>query len=398
MPFDPPAPAARLSVMYVLSAFPVLSETFVSNEIRAMRALGHRVVPLALRPHDGPCQPEDAAFRAETLALAAEPRIAALLRALGNPARLARALRFVAAQRGLPRRSLLLAGARVALAARREGCTHLHAHFMHAAAATAITAARLSGCTVSFTGHGYDIYGAPADLPAKLRATDLAIAVCDDMRADLRAMAPGARVALVRCGIDPARFRPAPGPSNGRLLAIGRLAPQKGYEVLLAALARLPPAQRPVIDVVGEGTLRAEIEAAIAALGLAPWLRLLDARDSAWIAAEGPRYQGFVAPYVITPEGDRDTGPIVAKEAMAMGLPIVASALMGLKETVAPGSGRQVPPGDVAALGEALAWLAGLTPAERRALGAAGRAHVEAGFTLQAQAASLTAAIAALRP
>lgn len=79
-----------------------------------------------------------------------------------------------------------------------------------------------------------------------------------------------------------------------------------------------------------------------------------------------------------------------------MGLPVVASALMGMKETVAPG-GRQAPPGDAAALGEALAWLAGLGERERRALGAAGRAHVEAGFTLRGQAAGLAAAIAGLR-
>jgi colanic acid/amylovoran biosynthesis glycosyltransferase len=44
-----------------MAAFPVLSETFISNEIRALRARGHRVLPLAIFPHDGPCQPEDAA-------------------------------------------------------------------------------------------------------------------------------------------------------------------------------------------------------------------------------------------------------------------------------------------------------------------------------------------------
>lgn len=229
MPFDlhtdpmaPPRPAARrLSVLHVLSAFPVLSETFVANEIRAMRALGHRALPLALVPHDGPCQPDDLVLQAGTLALAAEPRAAALFGAALRPAGLARALGFVAAQRALPARSLLMAGAQVAAAARRAGATHIHAHFAHAAAATAIVGARLAGITVSFTGHGFDIYGAPSDLAVKLAYADLAVAVCEDMRADLLALAPGARVAMVPCGVDPARFRPAAGRDNGRLLAVG---------------------------------------------------------------------------------------------------------------------------------------------------------------------------------
>jgi glycosyltransferase involved in cell wall biosynthesis len=384
-------------VLYVLAEFPVLSETFISNEIRAMRAAGHQVVPLALRRHSGRHQPEDATLRAETLHLAEQPAAPALLTAFCHPAALVRALPFIRAQRGLPARSLLLAGARVAVTARRLGCTHIHAHFAHSATATAIVGARLAGITVSFTGHGYDIYGTPCDLPQKLAAVDLAIAVCDGMLNDFRGLSPEVRSAIVRCGVDPTRFRPLGDvPRNGRLLAIGRLAPQKGYEVLLDALARLPPGQRPQLDAVGEGALRPALEAQITALGLAPWVRLLGARDSAWIAAEAPAYLGLVAPFVITPDGDRDTGPIVVKEAMAMGLPVVASALMGIKETVDAACGWLVPPGDAAALADALGWLAHLPEAQRRSMGAAGRARVEAYFTLDRQAQGLAAAIRSL--
>jgi len=381
------------TILYALAAFPVLSETFVSNEIRAMRAAGHRIIPVALAPHDGPCQPEDEGFRAETLALGGIRRAPALMGALP---RLGTALPFLGAQRGLGRASLLLAGARLGRIARATGATHIHAHFAHSAAATAIVAARLAGLTCSFIGHGFDIYGSPTDLPAKLRHADLAIATCGDMAEDFRRLAPEARVAVVYCGVDPARFRPAPGPDNGRLLAVGRLAPQKGYAVLLDALAALPPATRPLLDVVGEGALRQEIEARIAALGLGAHVTLLGARASDWIAQHGPHYRGFVAPYVVTPEGDRDTGPIVVKEAMAMGLPVLASALMGLKEMVAPDTGRLLPPGEVAPLAEGLAWLAGLDAATRARLGAAARARVDRHFTLEAQARALGTAFARL--
>ncbi len=392
------SPAAPLSVLYVLGAFPVLSETFISNEIRAMRALGHRVVPLALQPYDGACQPADEPFRAETIALRHIPVRDALTFAVAHPKRLQSALRFARQQAGIRPRSLLLAGARVALAAKRHGCTHLHAHFALSAAATAIVAARLAGATASFTSHGYDVYGTPADLPLKLAAADVAIAVCQDMRSDFLRMAPEANVRLVYCGVEPSCFVPAPGsPPNGRLLAIGRLVEQKGYDVLLAALASLAPGARPVIDVVGGGPLLAPLQQQAEALGVTDCLHFLGPRPSGWIAEQGPRYQGFVAPYRVCANGDRDTGPLVVREAMAMGLPVLVSSLMGMKEFVSPQVGRQVPPENPEALAAALCWLAGLNTTERRRMGDAGRRRVQDHYTLLHQAKGLADAIRAVQ-
>lgn len=386
------------TVLYVLGAFPVLSETFISNEIRAMRAQGHTVVPLALAPHEGACQPEDEAFRDETLALADIPAWRAMIGAARDFAGLRSALQFANEQTGIRPRSLMLAGMRVAAVARAHGCTHLHAHFALPAAATAIVAARLAGLTSSFTGHGYDIYGTPADLPLKLRWVSVAIAVCEDMRRDFEAMAPEARVQKVYCGVDPDRFRPSSDRAdNGRLLAIGRLVEQKGYDVLLDALAELDPADRPRIDVVGGGEMAETLPRRAADMGLADTIRFLGARPSGWIVAEGPAYRGFVAPYRLTATGDRDTGPIVVKEAMAMGLPVVASALMGLKDTVTPDCGRLVPPRDVPALAEALRWLNGLEPDARRVMGRAGRRRICRHFSIAAQAEGLVDAIRSAR-
>jgi glycosyltransferase involved in cell wall biosynthesis len=293
----------------------------------------------------------------------------------------------------------LLAGAKAALAARQHRCDHLHAHFALPAAATAIVAAKLAGLTASFMAHGYDVYGTPADLALKLAAADFAIASCEDMRDDFLRLAPTAKVRLVSCGVDPTRFRPVAGLArNGRLLAVGRLVEQKGYDVLLSALASLPAAERPKIDAVGGGELADSLSRDAAALGVADSIRFLGARSGGWIAAEGPAYLGFVAPYCITANGDRDTGPLVVREAMAMGLPVVASALMGMKETVTAQCGRHVPPRDVAALAAALKWLAALPENERLKMGAAGRRRVEAHYTIAGQAAGLAAAIRAVQP
>ena len=387
-----------LSVMYVLAAFPVLSETFVSNEIRAMRRLGHRVVPLALAPHDGPCQPQDEEFRAETLALG---DIAALpaLAAVANPSRLRSALQFALRQTGLRPRSLMLAGARVAQAARQHGCTHLHAHFALPAAATAIVAARLAGLTSSFMAHGYDVYGTPADLELKLRHADFAIATCEDMRQDFRAMVPGATTLTAHCGVDPSLFVPATdGAHNGRLLAIGRLVEQKGYDVLLDAMTALPAGYRPSIDIVGAGELEDWLRNETAMRELGPWLNFLGPRPAAWIRAEGPRYKAYVAPFCLCRNGDRDSSPVSIKEAMAMGLPVLASAVMGIKEMVTPETGRLLPQRDVLALAEGLRWLAAMPDEERGRLGLAGRRRVQNLFTLDVQAGRLSDAIRAAQP
>lgn len=280
---------------------------------------------------------------------------------------------------------------------RKTGCTHIHAHYAHVAAATAIAAARIAGVTCSFIGHGYDIYGSPTDLTPKLSAIDLAIATCNDMAADFTRMVPSVRTVVLPCGVDPDRFVPAlEQPSNGRLLAIGRLVPQKGYNVLLDALAQMAPTQRPVIDVVGGGPLEAELAREAQARGLAGSITFLGRRPSAWIAAEGPRYQGFIAPYVVCDDNDRDTSPVAVKEAMAMGLPVVASHLMGMKENVDSTCGRHITPGNTQELAAALGWLTQLSPAQRRTLGEAGRTRALTHFTLDTQAAGITAAIRAL--
>jgi glycosyltransferase involved in cell wall biosynthesis len=81
-------------------------------------------------------------------------------------------------------------------------------------------------------------------------------------------------------------------------------------------------------------------------------------------------------PCVVAGDGDRDSMPVVVKEALALELPVVATDEVGLPELIRPAWGRLVPPHDPAALArgleEVLAWPA----AERAAAGQAGRAHV----------------------
>jgi glycosyltransferase involved in cell wall biosynthesis len=79
---------------------------------------------------------------------------------------------------------------------------------------------------------------------------------------------------------------------------------------------------------------------------------------------------------VVAANGDRDTMPVVVKEALAMEIPVVASDAVGLPEVVRPEWGRLVSPGDAEALARALDEVLSLPPEERAAMGRAGREFV----------------------
>jgi glycosyltransferase involved in cell wall biosynthesis len=177
-------------------------------------------------------------------------------------------------------------------------------------------------------------------------------------------------------GFDPQR----------RLVAqVGRLEPQKDYPTFLAAAARV--AAR-VADVdflaVGEGALRAELEAQAAQLGLAGRLRftglrhdvpaLLGAVDVCVLAS---RYEGL---------------PNVVIEAMSAGAVVVATDVGGTRDLVVPGeSGHLVRAGDVDAVAAATLAILG-DAAQARAMALAARRRIESGFTVEAMVRRTTAA------
>ena len=152
------------------------------------------------------------------------------------------------------------------------------------------------------------------------------------------------------------------------VLFIGRLVPVKGLELLLRACAG-PERLTPVI--VGDGPLRAELEALARQLGVdARFYGALGGADkAAWLAAADL----FALPSIVLPDGRTDAAPVVLLEAMAAGLPVVATRVGGNAELIEhERSGLLVAPGEVAPLRAALAALAS-DAALRKRLGRAGQ-------------------------
>jgi glycosyltransferase involved in cell wall biosynthesis len=166
------------------------------------------------------------------------------------------------------------------------------------------------------------------------------------------ALAPEAapRLTVIPNGVDPDRFAAGPVFTHARpyVLAVGRLTPQKGFDVLLDAFAALPHGSVDLL-LAGDGPERAPLLARRARLGLEDRVHFLGAVEPAAIA---PLYRG--ARLVVCPS--RWEGlPLVCLEAMASARPVVASAVDGIPDAVLDGeTGRLVPPDDAAALSAAL--------------------------------------------
>ena len=138
-------------------------------------------------------------------------------------------------------------------------------------------------------------------------------------------------------------------------LYVGRLIANKGVDVLLDAIARLPAALRKPLWIVGDGPERAALEARARELGV-------DARFEGFLGRDQLASYYARARAIVLPSTEGEGLPNALLEAMAYGVPAIATTLVGVDELVGAG-GRLVPPGDPDALAAALAAWA--DPANR---------------------------------
>ncbi len=225
-----------------------------------------------------------------------------------------------------------------------------------------------------------------------MRRMDAVVCVSEGQAVKVRrAGVPPERAPIIRNAIHAEAFGPADPAVRESLLglfavrpskliaAAGRLSPEKGFDVLIEAAARLAP-ERPDAGFIlfGEGPLREELTKRIAEHGLQRRFILAGFRSDL--------ERALPACDLAVSSSHTEGLPVVVLEEMAAGLPVVATAVGGTPEVVEDGvTGRLVPPGDPAALAERMAQLLA-APEQAQEMGRAGRRRVETCFTFAAQA------------
>jgi colanic acid/amylovoran biosynthesis glycosyltransferase len=357
-------PRAGLRILVATDRFPELSETFVTAEIEALESLGHEVRVEALWRSS---TPGGASYLADD---GRRRKLVDLLRLVArHPLACARDLlerrRWAREEPVRPLRMLAPAARRLA----RGGEQHVHVHFAAEAALAWMRIAAIAGVPYSVTAHAYEIFMSPANLREKLERAAFATTGCEYNLRHLREVAPRAEIHEIVMGVDGERFRrrTAYGGRGDRphVVAVGRLIEKKGFRYLADAADELPDVR---FSIVGAGRLEEELRGRrVELLGPRPPDAVRELLEGADLLA---------MPCVVAEDGDRDSMPVVVKEALAMEVPVVASDEVGLPELVRPGWGRLVPPRDSRALARAIAELLALPESERAAMGRAGRAHV----------------------
>lgn len=370
----------------LVKRFPRLSETFILNEFLEVRRHGLPVDLFAIMdPKERRSHPEALALVPEVVYLQygrSWREIPAALRSVRRyPWGATRAAWWTLTRHSVPAGRNFL-HALVLLDRLAAGPpAHLHAHFLHSPAAVAFIAEKISGQPYSLTGHAKDIY---TTLPENLRMRcDRArfVTTCTEAnRTHLITdvgLAPE-KVHICRHGVDLVKFNvPVRQPRLGRIVSIGRLVPKKGFDVLLRACGDL--SRRGIsfeLVLLGGGGLHDELLALAREQGISDQVRMLGSRPQPDVIEQLAEAEIFALSPVVLPDGDRDGIPNVLLEAMAAGVPVVATEVSGIPEIVTDGAtGRLVPPQRPDLLADVLEKLLA-DPAERARLGEAGQRFV----------------------
>jgi len=384
-------------VAYIVRSWPRLSQTFVLGEVLALERIGVAISIFAMaRSGETLVQPRVGDVRAPVVYLSGRGRenFASHLRvAASSPGRFVATLLYALRHRelggGYTKSSSLGAFSQAVVIgddirrARRDGqpFTHIHAHFAHDPALIGVLVHRLTGLPFSFTAHARDLYQIPRPaLIGRAREASTIVTCCranvDYLKAVLGDSGPP--VELIYHGVDLRMFGPAPERRDLQVpvvVSVGRLVDKKGFDDLLNACAQVVATGRKfTCDIHGDGPCRVELEGLRDELGLQQVVSFCGERTQTELVAFYRAADVFALTPRLTDDGDRDGVPNVLVEAMACGVPVVATDVGGISELVNHGTnGLLAPPRDTAAIAACLGQL--LDDVElRRALGEAATA------------------------
>jgi glycosyltransferase involved in cell wall biosynthesis len=261
-----------------------------------------------------------------------------------------------------------------------HGACHIHAHWGGASSTLAMAASRATGVPWSLTLHRWDIFENNL-LEAKIGSAAFTRVISERAVEDVRAVVPRAEPHVVHMGVRMPCESSVPELDSDRcrFVCVASLIPVKDHVTLLHAFAA-SAGSGATLELIGDGPLEASLRALAGELGVADRVTFTGLVDHDQLLARLRAGDWDAIVLASSSMGTEHEGiPVSLMEAMAAGVPAVATDSGATRELVTEGAGLLVPPSDRAALAEALRDL-GADPELRARLGAAARARVADAF------------------
>lgn len=406
---------------YILRSYPRLSQTFVLNEILALEQIGVPIQIFALTdPHEKIVQRQVNQIQARVRYLDAAVQPRRVKDILAEHTEVARrhfmgyihSLFYIASNRRIDQG--YSASSRwkcffqaihliyqLILIEQRTGkrINHLHAHFAHDPTLVAYVVHCITGIPFSFTAHARDLYQVSEKvLRDRIHRARAVITCCRANLEYLNRMIPSqqSKFSLVYHGVNLKEFQPVADPGKGcslespLILSVGRLVEKKGFQDLLQALLLVKmKGERFRCEIYGDGPLCQELQEWINEHGMAGEVTLNGDRTQQELISIYRNATLFILTPFQTENGDRDGIPNVLLEAMAVGLPVIATAVTGIPELVDHNQdGLLYQPHDVEGISSGIVELLHNTE-KRRQLGQAAARKVTEQFDVTQAAQSL---------
>ena len=227
---------------------------------------------------------------------------------------------------------------------REKAIDHLHAHFAHDPALIAYLVHLMTGLPYSFTAHARDLFQVPEKvLTDRIHEAKAVITCCRANLDYLNQIAPSqpSKFSLIYHGVNLNDFQPSAAMETERasvcplILSVGRLVEKKGFQDLLQALLLVK--QQGIefeCAIYGGGPLNEHLQRWINEHGMTGEVTLKGDRTQQELISVYKRAALFILTPVQTEDGDRDGIPNVLVEAMAVGLPVITTAVSGIPELV----------------------------------------------------------------
>ena len=391
-----------MKIVYLLHRFPMLTDTFIRREIRSLQKTGTEVEVISVWTPNGKETTSDllrdwshdVSF---LLPQSVPSMLCALLKVVfSSPKRFVAALRLSFATsrpgfRGMIYQIFYVGEAILAAEViKKRNVDHIHNHFGDHSGIVTMLASKLTNIKYSISFHGPHVFfdAANAAIKEKVKHASFIRCISYFCCSQLIALCGGSdmpSLEIVHCGLHLSKYHfRTPREEVRNLFCAARLAPEKGIEFLIQALGLLINKGYIVnLRVAGDGPSKTSLEELARALGIADRVYFLGNLSEQEVVHELSMSDLFILPSLA--EGI----PVAIMEAMAVGLPVIATNIAGTSELVEGGkTGLLVRPADPQAIAEAVITMMQGGEFRRRAA-ELGRAKVEDEFDVIKECAKL---------